>query len=120
LIKLSPESAFGLTGLGALLVKQGKMEEAVTALKRAIALDPKSFEAHRALGRAFVITEKFQEAIDTLNLAVSLAPNRADAHYQLGLALRRAGRAEEAKREFETVERINTEFRNRAVNAKPE
>jgi tetratricopeptide (TPR) repeat protein len=119
LIKLSPESAFGLTGLGALLVKQGKMDEAIGALKRAIALDKKSFEANWALGRAFVLTEKFQEAIESLRLAVSLSPDRADAHYQLGLALRRAGLTEEAKREFETVERINTQFRNRSVNAKP-
>jgi tetratricopeptide (TPR) repeat protein len=120
LIKLSPESAFGLTGLGALLVKQGKMDEAIAALKRAIVLNGKSFEARWALGRAFVLTEKFQEAIESLRLAVALAPDRADAHYQLGLALRRAGQAEEARREFETVERINAEFRSRSTNAKPE
>ncbi|HEX8091310.1 MAG TPA: tetratricopeptide repeat protein [Blastocatellia bacterium] len=119
LIKLSPESASGLTGLGALLVKQGKTDEAVATLKRAAALDAKSFEAHWALGRAFVITGKFQEAIESLRLAVALAPGRADAHYQLGLALRRAGDAEEARREFEAVERINAEFRSRSVNARP-
>ena len=120
LIKLSPESAFGLTGLGALLVKQGKTDEAVAALKRAISLDQKSFEARWALGRAFALTEKFSEAIEYFRQAVALAPGRADAHYQLGLALRRAGHAEEAKREFEIVERINAEFRNRSVSAKPE
>ena len=40
-------------------------------------------------------------------------PGRVDAHYQLGLALRRVGRTEEAKREFELVERLNAEFRAR-------
>ena len=101
----------GQLGLGALLVKQGKLDEALMALQRAVSLDPKEFEAHWALGRALALKERYADALQSFQTAVSLAPNRSDAHYQLGLALRRLGRTEEANREFAIVERLNTEFR---------
>lgn len=113
LVKIDPQSAIGEVGLGALLIKRGKTEEAIAALQRAIGLDPSSFEGHWALGRALALAGRFNEAIAALQTAVALAPDRADAHYQLGLSLRRAGHADEAAREFESVERINAEFRSR-------
>jgi superkiller protein 3 len=94
-----------------LLVKQGKLEDAVAALKRAISLDPKTFEGYWALGRALALGERFPEAIEAFTTAVALEPDRADAHYQLGLALKRLGRTEEANREFRIVDQLNTEFR---------
>lgn len=111
LVKMDPESAIGLVGLGALLLKQGKTEEAISALERSTALDPRNFEASWALGRAFTLSARYSEAVEVLKTAVALAPYRADAHYQLGLALRRLGRTEEAEREFAIVEKLNTEFR---------
>jgi tetratricopeptide (TPR) repeat protein len=115
LVEVDPNSAIGQVGLGALQVKQGKIEEAISTLKRALTLNPKIFEAHWALGRALALAERFPEAVEALKVAVSLLPERADAHYQLGLALRRAGRADEAKNEFAIVERLNAEFRTRAL-----
>ncbi|HMF57453.1 MAG TPA: tetratricopeptide repeat protein, partial [Pyrinomonadaceae bacterium] len=115
LARIDPNSAMGQVGLGALLVKQGKIDDAIAALKRAISLDAHIFEAHWALGRALILAERFSEAIEPLKVAVTLIPDRADAHYQLGLALRRAGRTEEAAREFAEVERINREFRTRTA-----
>jgi tetratricopeptide (TPR) repeat protein len=113
LVNLAPDSAQGQTGLGALLVKQGKLDEAIIALQKATALDAKIFEAHWALGRAFMLKENYAEAIKALREAVALLPDRADAHFQLGQAYQRSGRREEAAREFETVKKINEEFRTR-------
>lgn len=111
LVKLEPESVFGQLGLGALLIKQGKTEEAIVALQKATQLNPQNFEAHWALGRALMLSEKFAEAAEALKKAVAIAPERAEAHYQLGLAFRRLGKTAEAAREFETVDRLNKEFR---------
>jgi Flp pilus assembly protein TadD len=111
LLKIDSDSVMGQLGSGALLVKQGKIDDALVALRRAVELGPKEFEAHWALGRALMIKEQFVEAATEFEKAVALAPARADAHYQLGLALRRLGRTEEANREFATVERLNREFR---------
>lgn len=116
IVKLDEKSFFGQVGLGALLVKQGKLDEAVAALQQAILLDKNSFEAHWALGRAFLLQEKFAEAAEVLQKAVEMQPNRTDARYQFALALRRLGRSEEARREFDLVEKINKEFREGKEN----
>jgi Flp pilus assembly protein TadD len=114
-VATDPNSAIGLLGLGALLVKQGKVEEAIDALRRAVTLDAQEFEAHWALGRALAVRERYQDAVSSFQKAIAIAPNRSDAHYQLGLALKRLGRTEEANREFAIVDRLNTEFRTGAV-----
>ena len=95
---------------------QGKIDEAIVALNRAVQLDPKEFEAQWALGRALALKGSYSEAIESFQHAVAIAPERSDAHYQLGLALKRVGRTQEADREFATVERLNREFR---TNTKP-
>lgn len=115
LVALDPNSTLGLTGRGVLLLKRGETTEAIKTLEQATRLDARNFEARFALGRALILAEKFAQSIDVLQQAVKLIPERADARYQLGLALRRAGRAAEAAREFETVNRLNAEFRARAV-----
>jgi len=43
---------------------------------------------------------------------VERAPESADAHYQLGLAMRRAGREEEAAAQFAIVDRLNKQYRS--------
>jgi tetratricopeptide (TPR) repeat protein len=112
LARLAPDSPEGHVGLGAVHVKLGELEAAIAALRRAVELDASLFEAHYALGRALVRAGQIDGGVASLARAVELEPERADAHYQLGLALRRAGRAEEAAREFETVERLNEQFRS--------
>jgi superkiller protein 3 len=52
LVKADPDSALGQLGLGALLIKQGKIDEALAALQRAVAIDAHNFEGYWALGRA--------------------------------------------------------------------
>ena len=116
IVKLDEKSFFGQVGLGALYFKQGKLGEAVSALNSALTLDKESFEANWALGRALILQEKFAESVPVLQKAVQLQPNRTDARYQLGIALRRLGRTDEAKREFDLVEKLNREFRERKNN----
>lgn len=111
IVKLDPNSYFGKIGLGALLVKQGKTDEAALVLGEAVKLEPASFEANWAFGRALMLQEKFLDALIPLETATRLQPNRTDARYQFAIALRRLGRADEAKREFDLVEKLNREFR---------
>jgi tetratricopeptide (TPR) repeat protein len=111
IVNLDPKSFFGLVGLGALQVKQGKIDEAIVSLRQAVSAEPASFEANWALGRALLLKESFAAAADVLKTAVSLQPNRTDARYQYAISLRRLGRNEEAKIEFDLVEKLNREFR---------
>lgn len=111
IVKLDEKSFFGQVGLGALFVKQGKLDDAVKALNQALTIEKNSFEAHWALGRALILQEKFADAAGILQKAVELQPARTDARYQYAIALRRAGRAAEAQKEFDLVEKLNKEFR---------
>ncbi len=111
IVRLDSSSFFGQVGTGTLFVKQGKLDEAIAALTGALKAEPNSFEANWALGRAYMLKESFTEAEEALRRAVAVQPKRTDARYQWAIALRRLGRAEEAKREFDLVEKLNKEFR---------
>jgi Flp pilus assembly protein TadD len=54
-----------------------------------------------------------ENAVEQFRQAVTLAPSRADMHYQLALTLKKLGRTEEADAEFQIVEKLNAEFRQR-------
>ncbi len=121
LISRRPRDPRGYIGLGAILAKYGETEDAVAQLQRARELEPGNFEAALALGRLLAKSGRVEAAIARLEEAVALRPDNAEAHYQLGLALRRAERAQEAEREFATVERLNRERRGTGMaDAQPQ
>jgi tetratricopeptide (TPR) repeat protein len=77
--------------LGNLRMRQGRSEEAIAALERALSLDPRSTaayvnltDAHRQLGRE-------AEGEKVLRRGLELLPKAADLHHVLGLLLVRKG-----------------------------
>ncbi len=82
--------------LGALCVQAGRPAEAVTAIERAIQLQPVNPDYYSHLGAAYGALGRHDEAIGNLSHAVRLAPQSATAHYNLGTALRNAERLEDA------------------------
>jgi tetratricopeptide (TPR) repeat protein len=64
---------------------QGETDAAQSALKRAIALDPKSAELHAELAGFFARQNKANEAVDAAEQALALDPNNIEAHRMLGL-----------------------------------
>jgi len=74
--------------LGNALVDQGKLDEAVAAFRRAIALRPNFAEAHSNLGDALQDEGQLEEAIAAYGRAIALRPNFSEAYSNLGNALR--------------------------------
>jgi tetratricopeptide (TPR) repeat protein len=70
--------------LGNLLMEQGQTKEAITALTKAVELEPNSAQCHMTLGMALRQSAKFEGARKELEKAAQLAPDNANAHYQLG------------------------------------
>jgi TolB-like protein/Tfp pilus assembly protein PilF len=71
------------------LVNMGQFDEAVSAARRAVTLDPLNRYAHNALGDALFAARRYHEAIAASAEAISLdLPEeytpRADAYYMLG------------------------------------
>jgi Flp pilus assembly protein TadD len=84
--KARPEDAEAWGALGAAYGKLHRYDEAVTALKRAIAINPKYIDAYLALASTYGFLDRPQEQIATCKEAIRLDPRNAKAHGTLGAA----------------------------------
>ena len=89
-----------LLRLGSLLAGEGRFEEAVPRLEKAVRMDPGSVDAHFALGRVLVTLERSEPGISHLREAIRLRPDMADLHNALGIALAAEGQLAEARQAF--------------------
>ncbi len=71
--------------------------EAVGALRRSIALEPRMFQSHLLMGKILADQGRFDEAIRHLEQAREIDPSDVSATYQLALAHRRRGNAVRAR-----------------------
>lgn len=76
------------------------------ALSRAIQTDPDDFDAHFLMGEIDAYRQDWNAAVAALGQAVALRPQHVEARYKLGLALQRAGRSEDARRELAEYQRL--------------
>ncbi len=87
-------------GLGIVLSKQGRADEAIANLHAAIEADPEQPVAYDELGTILIEQGRLEEAESNYPLLVRKRPS-AGAHQQLADVLMRLGRADEARREME-------------------
>ncbi len=92
----APVNAAAHAELGALLVAQGREDDAIASLERAVAAEPGSSAALGHLGLALLAAHRPRQAADVLRRAVALDPADAALHCRLGEALRDAGALEES------------------------
>ncbi len=114
---------------GVKLYKEGELESAEAAFRKAIELDSEFAEAYANLGSLLANQNNLAEAISQFENAVRLRPELPVLHYQLGVALylenkrpealvslskardllKEQGKAEEAEKVEKAIERIQTE-----------
>ncbi|HJY29884.1 MAG TPA: tetratricopeptide repeat protein [Pyrinomonadaceae bacterium] len=82
-----PESAKQALTLGLKLAGEGKVEEAIENMHKAVKIFPDYFDAHLELGNIFLKTEQFNEAIAELDLARQVNPNDERTYQSFGLLL---------------------------------
>jgi adenylate cyclase len=80
---------------------------ALTAAKRALALDDKDPVAYFALGRVYMMHGKHDASVAELETAISLNPSFAMAYHGLGSALMLSGRLEEAAEALDKAIRLS-------------
>ena len=90
-IKAKPRDARSHALLGVDLLRAGRLEEGVAALRRALALDAKLGALHAVLAPAQHQVGQCREAIDSYRRAIKLAPGDADLHKGLADVLRQDG-----------------------------
>ena len=102
----------GCVNLGVALVKQKKISEAITFFKRAIEIDPESFNAHNNLGLALVETNDPETAREHYRKALSLRQDNPEVHYNLALVLDKLQDPQGAVRLLHRAVQINPDFAN--------
>lgn len=73
-----PEDLVAQYGLGRTLLGEGRAEEALSPLRRAIAIDPNHSAAWRELGRALLDAGKPGESLAVLQRGIDVARKRGD------------------------------------------
>ena len=99
-------SAKAYSGLGFSLDQLGRLDEASTAHRKAVQLDPKSGEAHANLALNHARKKELVEAVAAYRRAVALDP-RVSTYYSLAGVLRALGRDQEAEVEYENARRLS-------------
>jgi tetratricopeptide (TPR) repeat protein len=94
--------------LGETYTRQQKWDEAINPLQKAIWLNPYFSGPYIVLGKVYLKKADLGNAENMLRRAVQMDPNNYSAHHLLAQTLQQAGRAEEAKQEFATAERLRT------------
>jgi tetratricopeptide (TPR) repeat protein len=90
-LKIKPDKAAAYTNIGVVYYQQGlllgqqdKFDDAVTQMKKALAIDPNDAETHYMLGATYVQQQKLDEAERAFNAAIELKPDLAAAYTGLG------------------------------------
>ena len=99
-LEIDPKNAGAEYVLGELARQENQWPDAIKHFSRATELDAGFGDAFLGLGTALLSAKRFSEAIPPLQTAVKLEPRNPGAHYSLATALTRAGRKEDAEREF--------------------
>ena len=76
-IQLSPGDSFPVTMYGLFLDSRDRREEALTQMRRAVAMDPLSFYVSRNLGASLYYARRYDEALQQLERARELQPDRS-------------------------------------------
>lgn len=105
-LAVNPGDAMAFYQLGDALVRQSNWDGAIAALQQSLWVNPFYSGPYILLGKAYMRKGQAGTAEGMLRRAVQYDPNNRTAHYLLAQLLQQSGRVEEAKREFETAERL--------------
>lgn len=97
--------------IGQLEAQSGRFDEAITAYRRALEIDPDCIPARLELAGRYLDSELPDEARGEYARVIALDPDSADAHYGLAELDLRAGRLKEAAEQARRAVRIDPEHR---------
>ncbi len=95
-LKTAPECARVHVNLSEIYANAGRIDDALSAAKKALSINPNHIEGRNNLGTIYERKGMFDEAIDEFKKALSLRPRYAKAHLNLGLSYFRTGEKDKA------------------------
>ncbi|HVF29135.1 MAG TPA: tetratricopeptide repeat protein [Pyrinomonadaceae bacterium] len=108
--EIAVNPAFGMAyyRLGEAYTRQLKWDDAIAPLQKSIWLNPYFSGPYIVLGKVYLKKSDSSNAESMLRRALQMDPNNFSGHHLLAQVLQQSGRAEEARKEFETAERLRT------------
>ena len=105
-LRRTPEDALAYYGKGLVLDREGKKEEALENLKRALQLRPLDSDIVRDLGKIYFHMGDYADALKTLKGALAFSPKDPEGWFLLGRAQMEVGDLQGALNSFNTL--LNT------------
>ena len=105
-IEINPSFAMAFYWLGEAYSRKLSWDEAVGPLQKSIWLNPYFSGPYIVLGKVYLKKGDLQNAEGMLRRATQMDPNNFSAHHLLAQVLQRANRIQEARKEFETAEKL--------------
>ena len=100
-VKTVPECARANANLCEAYTNEGRLDEALTACRKALTIKPDQVQATNNLGTIYARKGMVNEAIDSYRQALALRPRYEKGHFNLGLLLYQKGDLEGAVYEYE-------------------
>lgn len=107
-LEISPFSVPARLRMAEQYINEEKPDQARQLAQQAVALEPASSSARLILGESLIAQGKSAEGIVELEKSRDAAPGRVRTHWDLLRAYTALGRAQDAKREKEEIEKLNT------------
>ncbi|MFW5926579.1 MAG: tetratricopeptide repeat protein [Wenzhouxiangella sp.] len=102
-VQLKPDNAGAQIALGQILQAQGYYTFAERCLRNAIEADPENPRTHLAMGALLQLMDRHQEAVRAFGEAERLGVTGAEAVLARARSLRRLGRLDEARSDYESL-----------------
>jgi len=112
-LELNPRMTLALYHLGKINFNRGNLDAAISMFSRVVETEPDFRPGLEALGQALLKKRNPARAVEVLEHAVNLDPSWPDGHVLLGRAYMAIGRRDDAKKEFDTAQKLSREGRKR-------
>lgn len=109
-IQRNPDSAMAHNNLGNILLRKGRVEDAIIHLQTALKIDPDYAEPHANLGSALFQNGQIDEALIEYQKSVEINPNFPGSQFNLGSAFLQKGQVDEAIIYFQKALEINPNY----------
>ena len=109
-LQLNPTLADVYNYIGAILSKQGQLDEAMTYCQKALQLNPTLADAYNNIGAIFYKQEQLDEAMTYYQKALDLKPELSNAYNNIGILLQEKGEPDKAIEYFRNALLYSPDF----------
>ena len=110
IVSLNPEARDAHLNLSRALIEADRMEEGLSASRKAVEQRPDSPGAHSNLGLALMALDRFEEAEAAFGRALEIDPRDRNAGQNLGELRKKQGRYDEAVEQYRRALEIDPDF----------